>query len=167
VKLLIIRHGPAGDRAEWEAKGKNDRLRPLTPAGKREVRRVSKGLRELVPELKTLATSPLVRALQTAEIVGERYQTEPVTLEALAPNHDPREVVRWLDEQRSADTLALVGHEPDLGILASFLLGGSSSSFVDLKKSGACLLELVHPIHPPGGQLEWLLTPDVLRTLAR
>jgi phosphohistidine phosphatase len=167
VQLLIIRHGPAGDRAEWEAAGRDDRLRPLTSAGKKEVRRVSKGLAELASDLDILASSPLVRAMQTAEIVAERYGCTPVTLEALAPESDPDKVVRWLGEQRSAEVVGLVGHEPDLGALASLLLAKSGSSFLTLKKSGACLLELTVPVRAGGGTLEWLLTPDVLRALAQ
>jgi phosphohistidine phosphatase len=166
VRLLIIRHGPAGDRAEWEAKGRDDRLRPLTPAGKKEMRRVSKGLAQLVSEIDILASSPLVRAMQTAEIVADQYRCEPATVEALAPENDPDKVVRWLGQQRSAEVISLVGHEPDLSTLASLLLAGKSSSFITLKKSGACLLELAVPVQPGGGKLEWLLTPDALRSLA-
>jgi phosphohistidine phosphatase len=166
VKLLIIRHGPAGDRAEWEAKGRDDRLRPLTPAGKKEIRRISKGLAELVPEIDILASSPLVRALQTAEIVADRYECEPVTVDALAPGNDPAKVIRWLGEQRSAEVMGLVGHEPDLSTLTSLLLAEKGSSFLILKKSGACLLELAVPVRAGGGKLEWLLTPAVLRGLA-
>lgn len=166
MKLLIIRHGEAGDRAEWEAEGRDDRLRPLTPAGKKEMRRVSKGLAELVPEIDILASSPLVRAMQTAEIVAERYGCKSVTVESLAPESDPDKVVRWIGEQRSAETIGLVGHEPDLSTLASLLLAESRSSFLTLKKSGACLLELAAPVRAGGSTLEWLLTSGALRRLA-
>ena len=167
MKLLVIRHGPAGERAEWEAKGLDDRLRPLTPAGKKEMREVSKGLRELVTAIDILATSPLVRAAQTAEIVAKRYKCEPVTVEALEPEKVPNEAIRWLDQQRSAGTVAVVGHEPHLSTLASILLAGKGSSFLTLKKSGVGLLELSLPVRAGGGKLEWLLTPDVLRSMAQ
>src|SRR3954463_14798755 len=113
MKLLIIRHGPAGDRAEWEAEGRDDRLRPLTQQGKKEMRRVAEGLTTLVSKIDLLATSPLVRAVQTAEIVASQYDCEPVTVEALAPGKDLDEVVKWLRGQRG-ETVAVVGHEPDL-----------------------------------------------------
>ena len=88
MKLLVIRHGPAGDREAWATEGRDDRLRPLTPDGKKEMRQVAKGLRTLIPGIDLIATSPLVRAAQTAEIVAKQYATESVALEALAPGHD-------------------------------------------------------------------------------
>jgi phosphohistidine phosphatase len=166
VKLLIIRHGPAGDRAEWEAEGRDDRLRPLTLQGKKEMRRVAGGLATLVSKIDLLATSPLVRAVQTAEIVASQYDCDPVTVEALAPDNDPGEVVRWLRGQRG-DTIAVVGHEPDLSMLACYLLTAKPSSFFTLKKSGTCLIDLDNPPGPGKARLEWLLVPRVLKQLAK
>jgi phosphohistidine phosphatase len=166
VKLLVIRHGPAGDRDAWTAQGRDDRLRPLTADGKKEMRQVAKGLATLVPEIELIATSSLVRATQTAEIVADQYGSETVTLEPLAPGGEPDEIVSWLREQRSTGTIALVGHEPDLSALVSHLLARAPSSFVTLKKSGACLLQLDQPPKPGRATLTWLLTPRVLRQLA-
>ena len=51
MKILVVRHGPAGDREEWERTGKDDSLRPLTAKGKKEVRKAAAGLVRLVPTL--------------------------------------------------------------------------------------------------------------------
>jgi phosphohistidine phosphatase len=166
MKLLIIRHGPAGDRAEWEAEGRDDRLRPLTVQGKKEMRRVAEGLATLASQIDLLATSPLVRAVQTAEIVASQFDCDPVTVEALAPGNDPDEVLKWLRGQRG-DILAVVGHEPDLSTLACYLLTGNRSSFLTLKKSGSCLLDLGDAPGPGKARLEWLLVPRVLKQLAK
>src|SRR4051812_43332383 len=111
------------------------------------MRRVAEGLATLVSKIDRLATSPLVRAVQTAEIVGSQYDCDPVTVEALAPGNDPGEVVRWLRGQRG-DTIAVVGHEPDLSTLACYLLTAKPSSFLTLKKSGTCLIDLDDPPGP-------------------
>jgi phosphohistidine phosphatase len=166
VKLLIIRHGPAGDRDAWAAEGRDDRLRPLTPDGKKEMRQVAKGLRTLIPSIDLIATSPLVRAVQADEIVAKQYATESETLEALAPDHDPDEVLRWLREQRSQEVTAVIGHEPDLSTLASYLLTRNHASFLTLKKSGSCLLDLSDSPKAGSAILDWLLIPRVLRRLA-
>jgi phosphohistidine phosphatase len=165
MKLVIIRHGPAGDRAEWESEGRDDRLRPLTSEGKKEMRRVAKGLATLLSRIDVLATSPLVRAVQTAEIVASQYECDTVTVEVLAPGHDPEQVVKWLRSQRG-ETVAIVGHEPDLSTLTCYLLAGQRSSFLALKKSGATLLELSEPAAPGKATQEWLLIPRVLKQLA-
>ena len=165
MKLLIIRHGPAGDSAEWEAEGRDDRLRPLTSAGKKEMRKAAAGLLTLVPDVQLFATSPLTRAVQTAEIVAAEYDCEIIPLEALAADHDPEEAVAWLRRQQADNTVGLVGHEPHLSTLVGYLLTGKRASFLHLKKGGACLLEMTSPLQLCGGALEWLVTPRMLRRL--
>lgn len=166
MKLVIFRHGPAGDPQEWEAKGKDDRLRPLTPKGKKEVRKAAAGLIELVPEFDVLASSPLVRAAQTADILAAEYDIEVEGLDVLAPERDPDEVMPWLRRQDPAAIVALVGHEPHLSTLVGYLLINQRTSFVDLKKGGACLIELADGPRPGHGTLQWLLTDRELRRLS-
>ena len=165
MNVLIIRHGPAGDSAAWEAEGRDDRLRPLTAAGKKEMRKAAAGLPTLVGDVQLLATSPLARAVQTAEIVAAEYECEVVPLEALGPDRDPEDAVGWLRKQQSDLMVGLVGHEPHLSTLVGYLLTGKRASFLHLKKGGACLLEMTAPLQPCGGALEWLLTPRALRRL--
>jgi phosphohistidine phosphatase len=167
VKLVIIRHGPAGDREEWEAEGHDDRLRPLTPEGREEMQRVAPGLKRLIPTIDLLATSPLARAAETADIVARAYDSEAVVLEALAPERDPDEVVRWLQHQPADQTVALVGHEPHLSGLAGYLLTSARASFIDLKKGGACRLDTPGVPVPGKGNLKWLLSPRELRRLGK
>jgi phosphohistidine phosphatase len=165
VKLLIIRHGPAGDPEEWQREGRDDRIRPLTPKGKKEVRRAAAGLVRLVPTLELIATSPWTRALQTAEIVSKEYGCDIEEVEQLTSDHSPEDLSPWLRQRGAHEALALVGHEPHLGLLVGYLLTGRSTSFVDLKKGGACLLELDDPSRAGSGCLEWLLTDRELRRL--
>jgi phosphohistidine phosphatase len=166
MKLLVIRHGPAGDSASWTAQGQDDRVRPLTSEGKKEMRQVAKALVALVPKLDILATSSLTRATQTAEIVAREYECEIETLEALAPDRDPDQTLRWLQKQRSGGVVAVVGHEPHLSTFVGYLVTGEASSFIDLKKSGACLLDMADKPERGRGILEWLLSPRVLNRLA-
>ena len=165
MRLLIIRHGPAKNPAEWEAEGRDDRLRPLTPKGKKEVRRAAAGLVRLVPSLDVLATSPWTRAVQTAEIVAQEYGCEIEEVEQLTSDHKPEDLTPWLRQQHQKEAVAVVGHEPHLGLLVGYLLSGKSASFIDLKKGGACLLEMSESSKPGGAVLEWLLTDRELRRL--
>jgi phosphohistidine phosphatase len=165
VKILVIRHGPAGDREEWEKTGKDDSLRPLTPKGKKEVRKAAAGLVQLVPSLDLIATSPWTRAAQTAEIVNKEYGVAVEEVEELTSEHRPEELSPWLQQQRDREIVGVVGHEPHLGLLIGYLLTGKSVSFVDLKKGGASLIEMGQPSRPGTGCLEWLLSDRELRQL--
>ena len=163
MKLLIVRHGPAGNREEWEAEGRDDSLRPLTPKGKKEVRRAAAGIVLLVPALEILATSPWTRAAQTAEIVAREYGCPIEEVEQLTAEHHPEDLMPWLRDQQQRDAVAVVGHEPHLGQLVGYLLTGQRASFINLKKGGACLLEIETGGKPATGTLQWLLTDRELR----
>ncbi|HEV8453885.1 MAG TPA: histidine phosphatase family protein [Gemmatimonadales bacterium] len=157
MKVLVIRHGPAGDPEAWKREGRDDRLRPLSPDGKKDMRQAASGLATLQPHVDVVASSPLVRAIQTAEIIASEYDCEVVTVDELVPDADPARTLEWIGTQRADWTVALVGHEPHLSALVSYMLGRKGSAFVELKKGGACLLE-VGSFSPGSSMLKWLLT---------
>ncbi len=164
MQILIIRHAKAGQRGLLGFIGKKDATRPLTDAGRRDMRKAARGLQKLVPEIDVIASSPLARARETADIVSRRYDDIPVMeLAPLAPGGSKEDVLAWLRDQKATATVVLVGHEPDLGILASWLLGGGAESFLSLKKGAACLIEMSEKPTPGSGRLEWLLPPPALR----
>jgi phosphohistidine phosphatase len=167
MDLLIIRHGIAGDQAEFARTGRPDEERPLTEAGKRKMRRGARGLRALVPTIGTLASSPLVRARETAEIIAQEYGGIAVhTVSALEPDQPPYAVAAWL-RRHSAQPTAIVGHDPGLSDLVGWLLTGTPRSLIKFKKGGACLVALPDSEPSPGtGILQWALTSSHLRALA-
>lgn len=164
MKLVLIRHA----RAQARALLQRDRTRELTPDGRRRMRKAGAGLRTLVPGLDALATSPLVRAHQTAEVIARVYGEglDIIPLSALAPGEPVTAVLAWLREQPADATLALVGHEPDLGRLASWLLSGKRSGFVQFKKGAAALIEFSAAPTAGNGSLVWLLTAAQLAKVA-
>jgi len=168
VKLLVVRHALAGDRKAWRSKGKDDSARPLTGDGRRKMREVARGLAELVAAPGVLATSPLVRAKQTAALLAGAFHLEAAEeVEALAPGEPPQALLEWLRARGRNDLVAVVGHEPHLGMLVSWLLSGRPAAFVELKKGGACLLDLGGRPAPGRAALLWLLSPAQLRHLGR
>ena len=87
MKLLLLRHAVAEDRATFAASGKEDRLRPLTEEGRKKMRRIGDALAGLLPELALIATSPYTRARESAEILARAFPERPVLSEIaeLAP----------------------------------------------------------------------------------
>ena len=168
MQLLVIRHGIAEDAEAFAATGKDDSLRPLTRTGKRKMKAGAAGLLELVEEIDVLAASPLVRARQTASIVGKVYGDIHVdTVNALSPGSDPSALVDWLEEDASAGVVAIVGHEPHLGILVTWLMIASLDSRVEMGKGGAALLDFSSRAEAGTGRLEWLLTGSQLGRIGR
>lgn len=168
MKLLVIRHGVAEDRDEWAFSGKPDAERPLTADGRKRMSRSARGLRGQVPRLHLVATSPLLRAVQTAEMVADEYGGMELTIvQELSPEHPPEALVPWLRAHERDMAIAVVGHEPHLGFLVGWLLTGRHESFVEMKKGGACLLEFDDPPAAGNATLVWSLSPAQLRALRK
>jgi phosphohistidine phosphatase len=165
MQLLVIRHAIAEDRERWAHGGSPDAERPLTDDGRRRMRRAAEGLRKVVEKLDFLATSPLVRAVETAEIIAKEYGTDIETVAQLAPEHAPDDLLPWLRQQPEEAVVAVVGHDPHLGFLVGWLLTGRHESFVELKKGSACLLSFDDPPAPGNATLRWALAPAHLRGL--
>jgi phosphohistidine phosphatase len=166
MRVLIIRHGKAEERPLLSLSTKKDAARALTETGRREMRKAAKGLRKLAPDIDVLAASPLVRAQETAEIVAKVFGVNDVLEQPLlAPGSAPPAVLRWLEAQPPDNTVALVGHEPDLSHLTSWLLSGNGASFVTLRKGGCALIEFDGKPAAGRGVLAWLLQPGQLRKL--
>ncbi len=166
MELLVIRHGQAMDKEEFAKAGTSDDLRPLTSAGMEEMKEVARGLRELVKKIDLVVPSPLVRAVQTAEIVAAAYDipvSGPTT--ALSPDSEPEDFEKWSADFEDAKRIAVVGHEPHLTGIVSWLLTGKDDAIIDLKKGGMCLLEFESGIKSGSGILTWLMTPRQLRRI--
>ncbi|HEX6050525.1 MAG TPA: phosphohistidine phosphatase SixA [Gemmatimonadaceae bacterium] len=164
MRLIVVRHAIAEDRDEFAASGHDDdRLRPLTADGARKMKRGAEGLRSLVASIDLLASSPLVRAAETAEIIRDAYGIDRVVTEAsLVPEGGVADVVRWL-ATRGEDLVAIVGHEPQLGKLVAYLIGAGDRPVIEMKKGAACLLEFDGSVEAGAARLTALLPPRVLR----
>jgi phosphohistidine phosphatase len=166
MNLYLMRHGiaVAVDRTGIESDGE----RSLTPKGIKRMRRVARGLRRLGISFDALLTSPLRRARQTAEIVADTLglETRLEELSELAPENSVDHLISALTRFHDRDHVFLVGHQPLLGHLFSFLISGKNISFaVEFKKGGVCRIEIDGlPLGSPG-TLHWFLTPKQLRLL--
>lgn len=166
MQLLVIRHAIAVEREDFARTGKDDRLRPLTDEGRKKMKQGARGLRRLAPRIDLLATSPLSRAAQTGAILDTVYGgLSEVEIEELTPEAAPVDFLRWLRKQK-AECLAVVGHEPSISLILSWLLTGSERRIFSFRKGGACLLEFSGEIGAGTATLLWALTPAQLRDLA-
>jgi len=173
LHLLVIRHAIAEDKEAFAASGRNDDQRPLTEEGRMKMRRGAEGLRVASPRVDVLAASPLVRARETAEIVAPALKVARVeVVEALRPDRAFADLVAWLrrrvspnDGDSDSMTVAIVGHEPHLSGLVTWLMTGQTESRVELKKGAACLLRFDRAPGAGEAMLRWSLTPSQLRAL--
>ncbi len=162
--LYLMRHGIAEDPGP----GLSDAQRALTAEGVAKTRRVAQGLAGLGVRPDVVLASPLRRAAETARIVAEVLGVAPVTnYPALAAGATPEAILDGLRPWRRSHQVLLVGHQPDLGALASFLLTGSAERAQLPFKKAAVAAIAVGDLPPTAlGSLEWFLPPTALRAIA-
>jgi phosphohistidine phosphatase len=164
MELYLFRHGIAVDRENPTVKSDPDRH--LTEDGIRKTRAAAAGLKRLQIPFDKILTSPWLRASQTAEILGDVLDMSVEALPELAGDHSVDELLQALAHQR-VERLLLVGHEPLLGNTAGRLLCGSADFRIDLKKSGACALEVDGLPSSSPATLLWVLTSKQLRLMGK
>lgn len=164
--VYIVRHAPAGDRdsARWP----DDSLRPLTKKGERKFALAATGVARIGEPPAVVLASPYARAWRTAELLTEHAGwPAPAECTALAGQRDSSAIVSVLAES-DADSIALVGHEPQVSELLSLLLTGDDALVpAPFRKGAVACLRLTPPAAPASAQLEWFVTPGALRRLAR
>ena len=132
--IHIVRHAEAIERSAEIP----DEHRFLTRRGISRFRKVAKSLKKLGIKPDVIITSPLVRAVQSADILAEtlRHKGELQVAALLAPGFRPESLDELLSHYPQAREIALVGHEPDLGALAQALLAAQGACTI---KKGAVL----------------------------
>ena len=135
--LYLVRHAEAIERSGTMP----DAVRYLTPNGRLVFRKVARRVRQEGAAPDVVFSSPLVRAVQTAEILAERLDhTGPVVVaRQLSPGFDRGKLDSLLAEAGNPREAAFVGHEPDLGELAASLL--SVAGNLPLRKGAVMALE--------------------------
>ncbi|HJQ69289.1 MAG TPA: phosphohistidine phosphatase SixA [Blastocatellia bacterium] len=168
MDLYIIRHAIA---QQLDKKNDfTDEKRDLTSEGRERMREAAKGLRKLDVELDLILTSPLVRAVETAEIVAAALglsKKEIVQTDNLKPGASIDRLFSEIKKHAGVESLALVGHQPDLGEIVSRVAQGNGNLSIALKKGGVCLINVIETVPTLHGNLMWLVTPKQLRLLAK
>lgn len=158
--VYVVRHAEAVEGSD----SLQDEWRYLTEKGRMAAKKMSSAIAKIGPKPRLTITSPLTRAVQTAEIAAEKAcrKNEVVASGLLLPGGDVGELVTYLKGCKDAKRVMLVGHEPQLGALVAALLGREEEA-ISLKK-GACVTLKLDP--GPGDKpasFLWYLVPGKKR----
>jgi len=160
-RLYLVRHADAADLGESRATADADRA--LTPKGRRQARRVAAFLKAAGTDKPLVISSPLLRAMQTAEILARSLSKEGVASSpSLAPGGDPEGILRTLRSAKDRDLVA-VGHAPDIARTAAWLIGAPPHSQIEFKKAGTAAIRFEDKIGPGLATLEWLVQPRLIK----
>jgi len=167
MNLYIVRHAIAVERGTPGYD--DDSQRPLTDNGRKKMKKIVKGLHQLDIKLNTILSSPYVRARDTAKILASEFKLKnqlsfsdnlvpPVNFEAL---------IDEIHQKYDVESVALVGHEPMLSQLISWLTTGNTNMNINFKKGGVCCLSADDLYQDHHATLEWLLTPALMVELSK
>ena len=163
TELYLFRHGIAEERG-----AKPDADRRLTDEGRDKTRRAAEGMRALKLAWDEILSSPYIRAWETAEIAASvcKHRKPLVRCEPLASGFEIPVVLEHIARSHAdAESLLLVGHEPDFSELLSTLISGSPDCGINFKKAGLACVSVSEWSSEARGELQWMLTPRQLRKL--
>jgi len=156
VSLHLLRHADAGDPEKWQG---DDGDRPLSEKGVRQAERLGRHLKSAEFEPDAIISSPKVRALQTAEIVGQALGVSATVDDRLAGSLNPAAVAALLRDAGGPSKPVIVGHDPDFSELLAELTGAPN---LTMKKGAIARVDLPRGVRSGEGALRWLLPPDLL-----
>jgi phosphohistidine phosphatase len=156
MEIYLLRHGIAEDRAPTG----RDADRRLTEEGKEKLRRVLERVHAARVQPEAILSSPLKRAIETAEIAARQlgFEGKIERIDELKPDSTPQRIWDAIRERRGCPSVLLTGHDPLFSSTVSFLLG-STRNMIHFRK-GAIVRIDVEGLGPvPAGVLEWMLPP--------
>ena len=153
MQLYLIRH------AEAEA-GVDDAARPLSQRGREQIRQMGRFLRKNGALAATeFWHSPLVRARDTAVRLVKQLKLRARLVQVAGLRYSDNPAIMAGRLGKISRPVALVGHEPHLGALASLLVAGTARpARFELKKGAVLALERVR------GRwfVRWLVSPGMI-----
>jgi phosphohistidine phosphatase SixA len=156
VELYLLRHAHAGDPEGWTG---DDAARPLSAKGEGQAERLGAFLGSIGFRPDAIASSPKLRARQTAEIVAGHLGVEVRLEERLAGAFDATAVDAILADLGAPARPVLVGHDPDFSDLLAWLVRADG---LTMKKGAFARVDVQGPVASGDGSLRWLLPPDLL-----
>ncbi|MGE0871342.1 MAG: histidine phosphatase family protein [Kofleriaceae bacterium] len=140
MRIYLVRHG---DAVPEEDAG-SDRDRWLSPRGREAVRILGRLLREQKVEPELIVSSPLPRAVQTAELLASAldYLGSIASMRCLEPGAQPRAAVNQI-LAGVGDSVIVVSHEPTVSGLGAVLLG--RPAFPNFRTAQCCAIERGKP----------------------
>lgn len=162
MKLIFLRHGLAEGHFSQDQYA--DFERELTEEGIKRLHKTFKLFKKHEQKIDVIFSSPLARAVQSAEIFWEYHKDADLELMGdLDILDDPLHLVEYISFLPADGCYAFVGHDPHLTtVIASLLALHPEHSFMTIKKGGVCVLE---GRMWEGFNLELLISPKFLKDI--
>jgi phosphohistidine phosphatase len=158
--LYVMRHASAGLRRPNPLL---DAKRGLVKEGKDQCILMARTLSAMKVQIDAVVSSPLKRALQTAQFVATElgHEARIEVSPALAPDGSYTDFQSLLNAHEGVEGILVVGHNPNLVEFMGKLVTGNGGASLRLRKGAIARVDLDR--HPP--QLQWLIDPRLARNI--
>lgn len=165
MNLLIMRHAEA---APIGGEIMRDADRVLTARGENDAVLVGRSLKTLSLSPDLILTSPLERAKKTGAILSSVWKHRPEVrpTEHLGMGFRQKSLLADLKALQTLQTIIIVGHQPDMSDFIAYCIADSKRAALAMPVASAARLTLTFNSSHLDATLHWLLTPDLIRTLA-
>lgn len=158
--LYLMRHANAGlskDNPLLDAR------RGLIKEGKEQCVLMARLLSTLKAQVDVIVSSPLKRALQTAQFVGTEmgYDAAVEVSEALGPEAEFADFQELINSHMGYEGVLMVGHNPNLFKFLGRLITGNGPATIRMRKGSVARINMDR--HPP--ILQWLIDPRMARSI--
>jgi phosphohistidine phosphatase len=162
MNVYLMRHANAGLRRDNPLL---DAKRGLIKEGKDQCMLMARVLSALKVQVDTIVSSPLKRALQTAQFVGTElgFDAKVEVSAALLPSAAHPAFLDLLAkyEAQGREGVLVVGHNPTMFQFLGRLISGNGPAAIRMRKASVARLDMDH--HPP--RLQWLIDPRTARQI--
>ena len=171
LDLYLLRHGDAGKR--MAGAGGNSGDVPLTIVGREEIAIIARSVKDLNLKFSAIVTSPLKRAVQTAKIIAKVLAMEKrISIwNELVPEGNRSKLYDILNQYTRESSVLMIGHEPYLSNMMYDMIFQKNRvnqlGRINLKKAGLAKIRVISLTPNISGELRWLLTPRILKLLAK
>jgi phosphohistidine phosphatase len=158
--LYLMRHANAGVFRENHLL---DAKRGLIKEGKEQCMLMARVLSALKVQVDVVVSSPLKRALQTAQFVGTElgYDAKVEISPALAPDASYNDFQAFLAKYIGREGVLAVGHNPNLFQFLGRMITGNGGASIRMRKGSIARVDMDQ--HPP--RLQWLIDPRSARSI--
>ena len=159
MNIYLIRHGDA----EKSAVDIKDVDRELTSSGKAKMKNAASSWKKIIEKFDCIYSSPLVRALQTAEIAATAYgiKSEIIVDKKLSPGCKTESILEITNTAGKED-IAFVGHQPDFSEILSELIS-TKGAYIDFKKGAIAKVVFGNKVSAARGTLEFLIPASLFK----
>lgn len=159
INLYLIRHSIA----EKISLTRKDFDRELTVEGKDVLSDAAGYWKRIIPDFDIILTSPLIRAVQTSEIIANifAYEKEIVKDNNLAAGARTNDLIEILNSN-NYENVACIGHQPDLSEHVSNFISGSGC-VLHFPPAAICKIRFSGKAKFSNGELIYLIPPEIFK----